>query len=281
MKRHRLLQGIWYLTNFLFFGSVIFLIYSIGWEYSTRQYLRGFSDAIVPVSGTPMEKINAILLWMQKGPARRTEATDESIPQRNPEETLNYQALLHVCGTATNAFVNLANSSGLPSRRLLLLDENRIATHVVAEVLVAKHWIIVDPAFHFIPRGANGDALTREDLGDATVFRKATAGIPGYDASYDYDITSHIRLGRVPVIGRSLRRVLDRFFPGWEDSVYWTLLLERESFAALALAILATLFLFVLRAILRWYCEKRLGIHQIHMREQLLRAARVFMGGTS
>ena len=111
--------------------------------------------------------------------------------------------------------------------------------------------------------------------------REAVKGIPNYKSDYDYDMAVHLRLRRIPIIGQYLRRVLDRFLPGWEESVFWTLLTERESFAALILASVAPVFFFVLRILLRWYSEKRLGIHQVHMREQLLRAARVFMGGTS
>ena len=42
---------------------------------------------------------------------------------REPEESLNYASLLKVCGSATNAFVNLANAGGLPARRLLLMSD--------------------------------------------------------------------------------------------------------------------------------------------------------------
>ena len=39
-------------------------------------------------------------------------------------------------GSATNAFLNLANSAGLLARRLLLLNANQGAKHVDGEVLV-------------------------------------------------------------------------------------------------------------------------------------------------
>lgn len=281
MNRHRVIQTAWHAVNLLFFASLIFLIYSIGWEFSTRKYLQGFSDAIVPASASSEEKIDAILQWMKQGPARRVDASGNNLPQRDPKETLNYWALLQVCGTATNAFVNLANSSGLPARRLLLLDDSKQVNHVVAEVLVGGRWIVVDPAFRFIPRGPHGETLTRHDLSNPAVFHEAVKGIPNYKSDYDYDMGVHVRLRRIPLIGRPLRAALDRLSPKWEDSVYLTLLVERESFAALTLAVFLLVFFFVFRIFLRWYSEKRLGIHQVHMREQLLRAARVFMGGTS
>ena len=58
----------------------------------------------------------------------------KSLSPRDPENTLNYQQLLEVCGTATNAFLNLSRSAGLETRRLLLLTTEPTAKHVVAEV---------------------------------------------------------------------------------------------------------------------------------------------------
>ena len=118
--RHTLFQVMWFVTNTLLLVAILAAAYSAVWEYSTRRYLEGFSDAIIPASGTPEEKIDAILHWMSNGPARRESAPDGSV--RDPTETLNYASLLKVCGSATNAFVNLADSAGLRSRRLLLLD---------------------------------------------------------------------------------------------------------------------------------------------------------------
>ena len=80
---------------------------------------------------------------------------------RNPEDTLNVQQLLNVCGTATNAFVNLAQSSGLPARRLLLLNEERVSKHVVVEVLIDNRWIIVDPSYRTMLRLPDGNLVTR------------------------------------------------------------------------------------------------------------------------
>jgi len=40
------------------------------WEYSVRQYLKGFSDAIIPEATSPQEKAQAILTWMLNGPPR-------------------------------------------------------------------------------------------------------------------------------------------------------------------------------------------------------------------
>jgi len=57
---------------------------------------------------------------MAHGPLRRSSADPGGMAARNPEDTLNIQQLLEVCGAASNAFVNLAQSTGLHARRLVL-----------------------------------------------------------------------------------------------------------------------------------------------------------------
>lgn len=274
MRRARIFEAFWYSVNILLILSALFLLYSAGWEYSTRKYLRGFSDAIIPASATPLNKAQTILDWMAHGPDRAPGAG--MISDRDPSDTLNYRSLLRVCGTATNAFVNVANASGLPSRRLLLLDDRRMAKHVVAEVLIGTRWIIVDPSFRIIPRGSDGEPLTREQLQDPVTFQLAVSKIPNYNLSYDYRSTVHLRMSRIP-FGGAARTVLRSFVPRWEDSVYTTLLVERESFAALVLAFFSFVILFFTRVTLRLIGERHLGVHHRKVRERFLRAFRTFL----
>src|SRR5258708_10081030 len=112
---------------------------------------------------------------MQNGPARRNTSDPDALDARNPEDTLNYRQLLEVCGTATNAFVNLAQSAGLRARRLLLLDRNLLTKHVVVEVLVGDRWIVVDPAYHTIFRLPNGQLGTLTELQDPAIFLQVTS----------------------------------------------------------------------------------------------------------
>ncbi|MFZ0637689.1 MAG: transglutaminase-like domain-containing protein [Candidatus Acidiferrales bacterium] len=277
MKRSPTFELLWRTVNILLLVSIAFLIYSAGWEYSTRKYLRGFADAIIPAAAPPIEKVNTILNWMSNGPARIYAPDPNAGYYRDPVETLNYQSLLRVCGTATNAFVNIANAGGLPARRLLLLSPQRTANHVVAEVRIDGRWIVVDPSFRIVPRGSNGQLLTRRDLSDPATFEFATRSIPHYSPDYNYERTSHLRLARLPVIGPLSRSVLDHIVPGWEDSVYVTLLVERESFAALAFAIVCVVFLMLARWILRRYSETRLGIRRARFRERLWHAFQTFI----
>ena len=278
---HRFYRVIWYFSNILLIFAIALAVYSIGWEYSTRRYLKGFSDAVIPVSAQPEEKIEAILNWMKHGPARQMAGPNGLTPDRDPTETLNYHALLQVCGTATNAFINLADSGGLQTRRLLLLDSHRLVKHVSAEVLVDGRWIVVDPAFRTILRGAEGKPLTREELQNPAAFATAIGNIPGYDRRYTFELTAHIRLGRLHLVGIPIRIVLDRLLPGWEDSSLMSLLAERESLAVMLASILLVLFLIILRFLLRWYGEKRLGLHTPRVRVQIRRAFDAFLNTAS
>jgi len=281
MTGGKIFEGAWRVVSILFAASVVFFIVAACWEYSTRRYLHGFSDAIVPATAPPIEKAEAILNWMEHGPTRREAPQHGNNNIREPEETLNYASLLRVCGTATNAFVNLANAGGLPARRLLLMSDERLTNHVVAEVWTGDRWIVVDPSFHFIPRGADGQPLTREELSDPEVFERVVQSVPHYDPRYNYEYTSHLRLARLPVIGRALRRVLDTIAPGWSESVYITLLAERRSFAAMFIAALLCVFFFLARLVLRQFGESRLGIHRVRFHDRLWRACRIFLQETN
>jgi hypothetical protein len=116
-----LFRQVWWLSNVLLGVAMVATIFSRAWEFSVRRYLKGFSDAIVPEAFSPQQKVEAILAWMSKGPPRRSAGHTEHLSPRDPEYTLNYQQLMEVCGSSTNAFLNLSVSAGLEARRLLLL----------------------------------------------------------------------------------------------------------------------------------------------------------------
>lgn len=280
-ESHRIFRLVWYFANLLLLAFIVAAIYSAIWEYSTRKYLKGFSDAIIPVTAAPEQKIQSILDWMSEGPARSEAGPSADVPDRDPSDTLNYNSLLRVCGTATNAFINLADSGNLAARRLLLLDDRRSTKHVDAEVLVNGRWIVVDPVFRTILRSAGGSLLTREDLLNRETFLAATQKIHNYDREYSFEHTSHVRLARLPIVGAAMRKTLNFLLPGWEDSTTVSLLLERESLASMVAAILIVLVLMLLRVSLRWYGEKRLGIHSVRVRTQFRRACQAFFDTAS
>ena len=280
MKGHLCFRGCWYAVNVLLIVSLGAVLYSAVWEFSTRSYLQGFSDAIVPFSDSPEQKVEAILAWMQHGPARRNTTDPNSLDARNPEDTLNYRQLLEVCGTATNAFVNLAESSGLRARRLLLLDDNRVSKHVAVEVLLDARWVVVDPSYHAMLRVPTGRLVTRAELQNPVIFRAATAAIPNYPSNYTYERTVHVRLTRIPLVGRYSRQTLNFIWPSWEESINWTLLLERKSFAMLTCSILLLCFALAARLFLGWYSSRSLGIVRVRLRDQLIRATGVLFSNS-
>lgn len=269
--RHRVFRGAWWSTNLLFAAALISLIYAGGWEFSVRQYLSGFSDAIVPAAGTPVQKVEAILGWMRGGPPRDVAADPALLPQRDPETTLNYRQLLAVCGTATNAFLNVARSAGLSARRLLLLSPAGTVKHVVAEVYIDGRWVVADASYRVLLRDSQGHLLTRIELRDPAVFAEATRKIPNYLHEYSYENVAHLRLSRLPWHGLYLPRVLDALAPTWEGAAYWSLLLERESFFVFFAALLFSVFFFFLRAALAWYADERLKVPRFRFRERALR----------
>jgi hypothetical protein len=78
-------------------------------------------------------------------------------------------------------------------------------------------------------------------------------------------------------VGRLLRRALNFVWPSWEESINWTLFLERESFAALTVSILLLCFAMALRLFLGCYCSRKVGIARVRLRDQLARAGEVLV----
>jgi hypothetical protein len=270
-------RATWRTVNFLFAASLVCLAYASAREWSVRQYLHGFSDAVVSPSETPDRKIEAILNWMKAGPQRAQAANADDLSRRNPENTLNYQQLLAVCGSATNAFLNLSRSSGLESRRLLLLTPNRKTKHVVAEVLVDGRWIVVDPSFRIVMRDASGRSLTRKELQDPAAFNAATRNVSNYPPDYTYDRYAHVRLARLPLDAFHLRKLLESIFPGWDEALDWSLFLERESYFVLVVTAGFASMLLTLRLLLAWYADRRLHVPRFRFREHFLRATSAFL----
>ena len=280
-RMRKLFALAWYAVNFLLLASFLMGVYAAGWEYTTRRYLSGFSDAIIPASESPVAKVQAILDWMAHGPARRDPMPEDLADDRDPTDTLNYAALLQVCGTATNAFVNLANTGGIPVRRLLLLDQSGGTVHVVAEVLIDGRWIVADPAFRTVLRGPDGSLLTRQDLLSPRTLAFAVRNIAGYLPAYTYEHTVHIRAARAGRVGLLLSWFLDRWIPGWEGSVTLTLLTERNSLAWLCLSVPLIVFFLLLRAALRWYGQAYFGIVPQKFRDRVRRASLALLDTSS
>jgi len=264
------------MCNLLLAAAILATLCTGVWEYSVRQYLKGFSDAIIPEAASPQQKAQAILSWMLNGPPRLEATPALQVSPRDPEDTLNYRQLLAVCGSATNAFLNLTRSAGVESRRLLLLTPQRTAKHVVAEVYIDGRWVIVDATYRTFMKDARGNLLTRRDLQNPAIFREATGLIPRYIPDYSYESYAHVRLSALPLHGFHIRQVLDRVFPTWDEYVDWSLLLERRSFMYLFLSVNALLFLLLLRVFLAWLADSRLQVPRFRLRANLTRATAAF-----
>jgi hypothetical protein len=159
---------------------------------------------------------------------------------------------------------------------LLLLSPDRTAKHVVAEVHLDGRWVIVDATYRAMMKDTQGKPLTRADLQDPRLFQEATARIPGYIPVYSYERVAHVRVGALPVLGPVLRRVLDAVLPGWDESLEWSLLLERRSFAYFFLSVWALIFFLLLRIVLAWLADHRLRIPRLRLRASLTRATATF-----
>jgi hypothetical protein len=230
MKKQSTIQAAAFAVNILIISSVLLIFFGFAWECSTRWYLSGFSNAVLPYTSSPEKKVAAILAWMEHGPARETEYFSDDAEDRDPVDTLNYRDLLDVCGTATNAFVNLASAGGIEARRLLLLDDQGMNTnHVVAEVHMDGRWVIVDPAFHAILTDSKGHYLTRQELANPIVLQEATRNLADYNSAYNYEHTAFIHFARVPLVGRFLQNELNSSLPFWQERINWTVLVERQS----------------------------------------------------
>jgi hypothetical protein len=199
----------------------------------------------------------------------------DELSTSNPENTLPYRWLLSICGSATNAFLNLSRRSGLDSRRLLLMA-NRQTKHVVAEVVADGRWMVVDPSFRTLMRDVCA-TLTRKELQDPAKFREAASLVPNYPADYSYDRYTHVRLARLPVDGFHLRKLLESILPGWDETLDWSLFLDRESFFVLGISAAFTFLLPTLRILRSWYADRRLRVPRFHFREHFLCATQAFL----
>jgi len=265
-----------YFGAVLVIAAVCLLAYGLAWNFSTRSYLKGFADAIVPVDGSSQEKSEALLAWLHYEPAR-SRAPGDSGTLRDPVWILQNSQLLKACGSASNAFINLADAVGVQTRRLLLLDASGGAKHVVAEVRWGSRWVVVDPRLGLVFREGLGQAHKKEDLRDPVVFHDAISHMPGYSGNYTFELTHHIRLERIPVFGAALRQVLDRLFPLWEGALDWAYVLENPSLWPM----LAAIPMLLLGLLIRWfaylYRSHSMGHQSIGTRERLMNTRRTVL----
>ena len=88
-KNCTVFRATWRAVNVFLLVSLLVAAYALLWELSTRRYLQGFSDAIVPTAAFPQEKVLAILQWMSHGPTRRAEGPVSDRGRRISPDTLS------------------------------------------------------------------------------------------------------------------------------------------------------------------------------------------------
>jgi hypothetical protein len=254
-------------------ATFILLVYGLAWDYSTQRYLKGFADAIVPLEGPPLEKSEALLNWLRHEPERTESAVKGTTSLRDPVNIVQSARLLKYCGSATNAFMNLADAAGVNTRRLLLLDESGGAKHVVAEVESEERWVVVDPSLGRMFKDRSGRALSKQELRNRKVFTEAISRMPGYSPNYTFEHTAYIHLKRIPLLGDLLQRTLDRLSPGWEEEINWGYFPENPSLWPIFVSIPLLLLGIFIRLVVDRYDRNRLGVETV-LRERLVRDGR-------
>ena len=263
-------------TRTLLIATFALFVYGLAWNISTRRYLKGFTDAILPLEGSEQEKTEALLRWFREEPQRlRTPVTDSAY-NRDPVIIVKNRRLLKICGSATNAFINLGKAAGLKTRRLLLVDKFGNSMHVVAEVRWDDRWVAVNPQQGRVFKDHLGRALSKEELRDPAVFHEAISLMPGYNPKYTFERTIHIRLSRIP-FGLLLRIILDRYFPGWEEAADWGYIPENPSLWPILVSIPLFYLGILVHLSLRRYGRNKLGIEAPGLRQRLKQAGRAFL----
>jgi hypothetical protein len=75
----------WWSTDVLLAPTRGSLSYSRGWAFSVRQYLKGFSGAVVPAARAPEEQLEAILGCRTSGPTHPVAAHPAEGSARDPQ----------------------------------------------------------------------------------------------------------------------------------------------------------------------------------------------------
>lgn len=70
------------------------------------------------------------------------------------------------CDYAAEIFTNLCAQKGLNARYCMLLDENGVSFHTIAEVEINNRWLVFDPTEGNFYTNTNGQLATLEELSD-------------------------------------------------------------------------------------------------------------------
>jgi hypothetical protein len=239
-------------------------------EYSVRKYLSGFSNAVVPEAAASREKVEAVLAWMSNGPPRLE--ANEILSPHDPTDSpataggawKRYECFpepVAQCGTGDAAAVAAHTRTDCRARG------SRGA---------ARRCIIVDPTYRVMLNDAQGNLLTRKDLHNPATFLEATSQIPKCLPEENYENYAQVRLSSVPLHGFHIREQIDRFFPGGDEYLDWSLLLERRSFLFFFLSVNALVGLLILRVILGVLADRHFRVPRFRLGNKPSRAIAAF-----
>lgn len=209
------------------------VVFCLGWNFLDHIRLRGLVEGITTKETNPLQRVENILDWIE----HRSQVTSGGYNEesRNVFKTMQSHASLSSEANASFLFVNLCKASDLKARRLILVNSNYTAMHVAAEVWLNGEWAVVEPAYFTLLRDDAGNLLTRKQLVDKAILKRAVAELKNYPSYFSFADAIHVRISKMGIAGRWARKTLDRSFPDWEDFCYPLIgLLDLNSTAFLA-----------------------------------------------
>lgn len=149
------------------------------------------------------------------------------------------------CGSYSRVVHVMLDERGIQNRFLFLTDRRGSTIHTVLEVAIGGTWAVVDPSYGIVYRRPDGGYASAAELkDDPALLQWNVAAVDGYDASYDYQSTTHLNWKKVPVLLPALRIVLVAMLGearveeiGRPDLWIWPRLFASMVLAALALVL--------------------------------------------
>lgn len=116
------------------------------------------------------------------------------------------------CGSSSRVVMALLSAAGIPSRSLILLDDEGRRIHAVVNAFVRGRWAVADPLYGIVFIRGDSTLVTAEELReDRGLFLSNVTPVPEYPADlFVYDNYALLNWKKIPVIMPAARRVLSR-----------------------------------------------------------------------
>jgi len=114
------------------------------------------------------------------------------------------------CGSSSRVVLALLDAVGIPSRSLVLRDENGQRVHAVVNALIEGKWAVADPLYGIVFKRPDGELATAEELrDDPSLFESNVRQNPSYPRHlFTYDNFALLNWNKVPVLLPAVRWVL-------------------------------------------------------------------------